>query len=111
MARKKSDDNEAFGRAVQEVRIERGLSREAFAGRVELDPRHIEAVERGEVKVRYTLILRLARGLDIQPVDLLARAGVESIRPAISVSDQRWSATPAAIAGVLSRVLCVRAKL
>ena len=76
MAGKKSDDNEAFGRAVEEVRIERGLSREAFAARVELDPRHIEAVERGEVEVVYTLILRLARGLDLSPVDLLARAGI-----------------------------------
>jgi transcriptional regulator with XRE-family HTH domain len=43
---------------------------------VELDPRHIEAIERGEVNVVYTLILRLARGLDIPPVDLLARAGI-----------------------------------
>jgi transcriptional regulator with XRE-family HTH domain len=75
MAGKKSDD-EAFGRAVQEARTERGLSREAFAGRVELDPRHIDAIERGEVTVVYTLILRLARGLDISPVDLLARAGI-----------------------------------
>jgi transcriptional regulator with XRE-family HTH domain len=76
MAGKKSDDNEAFGRAVQEVRSERGLSREAFAARVELDPRQIEAIERGEVNVVYTLILRLARGLDMQPVDLLVRAGI-----------------------------------
>jgi transcriptional regulator with XRE-family HTH domain len=77
MAREKSDEkSQAFGRAVQEVRTERGLSQEAFAARVELGPRHIEAIERGEVNVVYTLILRLARGLDIPPVDLLARAGL-----------------------------------
>ena len=76
MVRKKPDDNQAFGRAVQEVRVERGLSREAFAAHVDLDPRHIEAIERGEVDVVYTLILRLARGLGIPPVDLLARAGI-----------------------------------
>jgi transcriptional regulator with XRE-family HTH domain len=77
MARKNSEEkHQAFGRAVREVRIERGLSREAFAARVELDPRHIEAIERGEVVIRYTLILRLARGLDISPVDLLDRAGI-----------------------------------
>jgi hypothetical protein len=34
MARKNSEEkHQAFGRAVQKVRIERGLSREAFAAR------------------------------------------------------------------------------
>jgi transcriptional regulator with XRE-family HTH domain len=75
MAGKKSDD-EAFGRAVQEVRIERGLSREVVAARAELDRRDLATLERGEVNVVYTLILRLARALDMSPVELLDRAGI-----------------------------------
>jgi transcriptional regulator with XRE-family HTH domain len=67
MAREKSDENQAFGRAVQEARIERGLSREAFATKVELDPRRIEAIERGEVNVVYTLILRAGGWLGYDP--------------------------------------------
>ena len=76
MAHKKSADNQALGRAVQEVRVERGLSQEALAARVELARSTVGAIERGEVNVLYTVILRLAAGLDVTVAELLTRAGL-----------------------------------
>jgi XRE family transcriptional regulator, regulator of sulfur utilization len=75
MARK-SVENQAFGRAVREVRVERGLSQEALAARVGLARGTVGAIERGEVNVLYTVILKLAAGLDMTAVELLTRAGL-----------------------------------
>ncbi len=76
MAHKRSADNQAFGRAVREVRVERGLSQEALAARVGLARSTVGAIERGEVNVLYTVILRLAAGLDMTPGELLTQAGL-----------------------------------
>lgn len=76
MAGEKSGDI-AFGAAMRSEREARGYSQEAFARRVELETSEVEAIERGEGNVTYLMILRIARGLDMRPVELVIRAGLE----------------------------------
>jgi transcriptional regulator with XRE-family HTH domain len=71
---KKTEANLAFGRAVREVRAERGFSQEAFAARVKLDRSYFGAIERGEYNVSYLTVLKIARGLDMPPAELMERA-------------------------------------
>jgi transcriptional regulator with XRE-family HTH domain len=74
-ADKAAADNVSFGAAMRLEREARGYSQEAFAQRVELETSDVEAIERGEGNVTYTLILRIARGLGMSPVELVTRAG------------------------------------
>ena len=75
-ADKAAADNIAFGAAMRSEREARGYSQEAIARRVELETSEVEAIERGEGKVTYLMILRLARGLGMSPVELVTRAGL-----------------------------------
>jgi transcriptional regulator with XRE-family HTH domain len=72
---KAAADNVAFGAAMRSEREARGYSQDAFAHRVELGTGEVEAIERGEGNVTYLMILRIARGLDMSPVELVLRAG------------------------------------
>lgn len=74
MPRKKTPNTIALGRAVREVRVERGFSQEEFAARVKLDRSYFGAIERGEYNVSYLTVLKIARGLDIPPTELMLRA-------------------------------------
>jgi transcriptional regulator with XRE-family HTH domain len=74
VVRKKTEANLAFGRAVREVRVERGFSQEVFAARVKLDRSYFGAIERGEYNVSYLTVLKIARGLGIHPAELMERA-------------------------------------
>jgi transcriptional regulator with XRE-family HTH domain len=76
MAGKRSAGDIAFGDAMRVEREARGYSQEAFAERVELATSEVEAIELGEGNVTYLLILRIARGLDMSPVELAIRAGL-----------------------------------
>jgi transcriptional regulator with XRE-family HTH domain len=75
MTAKGAADNVSFGAAMRAERQERGYSTAEFALRVELETSEVEAIERGEGNVTYTLILRIARGLGMSPVELVTRAG------------------------------------
>jgi transcriptional regulator with XRE-family HTH domain len=52
------------------------VGQEAFARRVELETSEVEAIERSEGRVTYLMILRIARGLGMSPVELAIRAGL-----------------------------------
>jgi transcriptional regulator with XRE-family HTH domain len=69
-------DNVEFGAAMRAERQERGYSIQAFAERVELESREVEALERGEGNVTYLMVLRIARELGMGPVELVTRAGL-----------------------------------
>lgn len=71
MARKKT---EAFGRAVRAARVERGFVQEEAAARVGLDRSYFGAIERGEYNVSYLTVLKIARGLNMPPTELILRA-------------------------------------
>ncbi len=60
-----------FGDRLRAVGGRRGLSQEALALHVGLDRTSIGKLERGEVTPRLKTILRLARGLDVKPGELV----------------------------------------
>jgi len=54
-----------FGTLLQRLRLERGLSQEAFAQACGIERTHMGKIERGEVNVTVATTLRLVRGLDL----------------------------------------------
>ena len=54
-----------FGALVQRLRLQRGLSQEAFAQACRLERAHVGKIERGEVNVTVATTLKLIRGLDL----------------------------------------------
>ena len=73
MARKKSESIQALGRAIREVRVERGFSQEGFAARAGLDRSYYGAIERGEFNVSLSTIFKIADGLGVTAGELLSR--------------------------------------
>lgn len=61
----------AFGQAVREARLERGLSQEKLAERAGLDRTYVGGIERGERNVAIINIFRVAAALGIPPSSLL----------------------------------------
>jgi transcriptional regulator with XRE-family HTH domain len=69
----RSPDHSAFGRAIRELREERGLSQEELAFRSEMDRSYAGGVERGERNVSLSNILKMASALDVSTDSLFAR--------------------------------------
>lgn len=60
----------AFGRAIRELRKERGLSQEAFADLAGIDRSYMGHIERGKKNVTLTKVYQIANALQI-PVSSL----------------------------------------
>lgn len=63
----------AFGKAVRELRKERGLSQEAFADLAGIDRSYMGHIERGEKNVTLTKIYQLSDALGVTVVELFNR--------------------------------------
>jgi transcriptional regulator with XRE-family HTH domain len=61
----------AFGRRLRELRAERSISQDDLARETDVHPTAIGRLERGSREPRLTTILRIARGLHVQPGELL----------------------------------------
>lgn len=61
-----------LGRRLSRLREERQLTIPALATLTGLDPRHIAAIEAGEIDLQITTILALARALGVKPDQLLS---------------------------------------
>ncbi|HEX4807188.1 MAG TPA: helix-turn-helix transcriptional regulator [Conexibacter sp.] len=61
----------AFGQRVRELRASKGVSQDDLARATDVHPTAIGRLERGSREPRLTTILRLARGLDVRPGELL----------------------------------------
>jgi transcriptional regulator with XRE-family HTH domain len=70
----KSPPSCALGEAIRATRLERGYTQEAFAAHARIDRAYYGAVERGEFNVTLQTLLRIAAGLNVTAVELLARA-------------------------------------
>jgi transcriptional regulator with XRE-family HTH domain len=66
----------SMGRAVREVRKERGLSQEVAAVDVGLDRAYYGGVERAEVNLSMVAFVQICSGLGIKPSEMLKRAGM-----------------------------------
>lgn len=62
-----------FGKAVRELRKEKGLSQEAFADLAGIDRSYMGHIERGEKNVTLTKIYQLALALEIGVIDIFER--------------------------------------
>jgi transcriptional regulator with XRE-family HTH domain len=60
-----------FGRRVRQLRLERGVSQEAFAHQVRIDRSYYGSIERGERNVSLENICLIAGGLGVPPAELL----------------------------------------
>lgn len=59
-----------FARNLREARIARGLTQEQLAGRIEMDAQYGK-IERGAVSPSVNTLVRIARGLEVAPAELL----------------------------------------
>jgi transcriptional regulator with XRE-family HTH domain len=64
----------AFGQALRELRVERGMSQEAVALEAGLNRGYYSGVERGVRNVALANIVKIARALGVASSQLLARA-------------------------------------
>jgi transcriptional regulator with XRE-family HTH domain len=65
---------EIFGRNLQVLRKEKGLSQEKLAELADLHPRALQKIEAGDVNVTLTTVLRLQRALNCAWPDLFKRS-------------------------------------
>lgn len=72
-AKPRSADHAAFGQAIEELRREAGLTQEALAERVGTEFNRIGELERGAIDSRFSTLLRVARGLDVELGEIGAR--------------------------------------
>lgn len=63
----------AFGKAIRELRKEKGLSQEAFADLAGIDRSYMGHIERGEKNVTLTKIYQLSDALGITVLELFKR--------------------------------------
>lgn len=61
----------AFGQRLRNLRAEHGLSQDDLSRNTAVHPTAIGRFERGAREPRLTTILRLARGLDVSPGELV----------------------------------------
>ena len=59
-----------FGKKVRELRLEKGLSQEAFAHLADIDRTYISSIERGERNVSIVVVERIAKALDVEITEL-----------------------------------------
>ena len=72
-AKPRSADHAALGQAIEELRREAGLTQEGLAERVGTEFNRIGELERGAVDSRFSTLLRVARGLDVELDEISAR--------------------------------------
>jgi transcriptional regulator with XRE-family HTH domain len=61
----------AFGARMRKLRDEQGISQDELSRVTDVHPTAIGRMERGAREPRLTTILRIARGLEVSPGDLL----------------------------------------
>jgi transcriptional regulator with XRE-family HTH domain len=71
----------ALGRAIREVRGERGMGVAQLAAAAGVDLRRIAALEAGRANPAYELLLALARALGVPAWELVVRAEALSAEP------------------------------
>lgn len=59
------------GRTLRAMRQRAGLTQEQLAGAADMHPTEVSRLERGVRDPRLSTIVRVARALDIKPVDLI----------------------------------------
>ena len=82
----KSSDHLALGHVIRPLREEQGLSQEELGFRAGLHRNYVGGCERGEINLSFTVMLQLARALEVSFLDLATRFD----RLTASPVDTRW---------------------
>ena len=69
------DLKEIMARNLRRARHDKKLTQEELADRAGLSMRYVGAIERGDVSASVTVLGQIADALEIEPGDLLKRAG------------------------------------
>lgn len=72
-----------FGKTLERLRTERGLTQEKLAHAASLSTNYVSDIERGMTVVSLTTILKLSAGLGCSPSDLLGDFTTATIRRAL----------------------------
>lgn len=64
-------DNRAVGRAIRELRKERGLSQDVLSGFAGIARSHLSMIETGGKQANFETIWRIAEALDMRPSELV----------------------------------------
>ena len=62
---------QSFGRRLQALRVQRGLTQEELAAASGLGPAELRGLERGQRDLSVIALADLAKALDIRPADLM----------------------------------------
>jgi transcriptional regulator with XRE-family HTH domain len=71
----------SLGANLKAFRLAKGLTQEGLAELLELDPRHIQRIERGRSNPSLKVLVALSVALDVEPMRLLAPADLEPPKP------------------------------
>ncbi len=63
-----------LGRAIREVREQRGLSARDLAAAADVTPARVAALENGQLDPDFELLVKLAKSMDIRPTAFVLRA-------------------------------------
>ena len=77
----KIQPNEAFGKVLRALRVERGLSQEALALEAEIQRNYVSLIERGINQPTITIIFKLAKALEIKPSQMVELVEKECHKP------------------------------
>jgi transcriptional regulator with XRE-family HTH domain len=72
-----------LGQRIRELRKARGLSQEELAERIESGAKYVSALERGQKNVPVAVLVRVARALRVELVDLFNLAWLKLLEPEI----------------------------
>jgi transcriptional regulator with XRE-family HTH domain len=70
----RSRNHRSLGLAVGELRLRAGLTQEELGFRSSTHRTYVGAIERGEKNLTWDKLLHLARGLEVEPAEIVHRA-------------------------------------
>ena len=77
----KIQPDEAFGKVLRALRVERGLSQEALALEAGVQRNYVSLIERGVNQPTITIIFKLANALEIKPSQIVELVEKECHKP------------------------------
>ena len=66
-------DNFAVGKAIRDLRKEKGISQDVLSGFAGIARTHLTMIENGTKQVNFETLWKIALALDIRPSELVAR--------------------------------------
>ena len=66
-------DNFAVGKAIRDLRKEKGISQDVLSGFAGIARTHLTMIENGTKQANFETLWKIALALDIQPSELVAR--------------------------------------